>query len=279
MVVTMSEIAVMTLENITVDNPSLPRLSADPLVRRGTLLLWDFARPAGYPAQVNPTPNPADQMHANETVVNLANATQMSQLYGEIAGVTYKRGFVMSGTAAVVVQGPNVQAGQGSFVIIAWATLQQIEGQQFFAAIAGQAVGTNGDQAKNSWVIHLGADGVSPTLLLWNPQTTDGDNWGMNLGAQAGLHQVAYVLDAAAHTLTGYLDGAQVMQHAPMPTKFTGLRSTSLGIGMGNWNAAPSQNAFRGTLHRLFFENLSISGRSGADVVQADWEANHGRFG
>ncbi len=280
------DIAVMTLENITLTNPDLPRLSADPLVRRGTLLLWDFARPAGYPAQADPTPKSGDNNHANETVVNLANSAQMGQLYGASAGdvdaVTFNKGFDLAAIGdQFIVQGPVLSPGAGSVAVIAWARLRNIANQQAFAGLAGQAIGTGGldpaDVPKNSWALHLGGDGISPKFVMWDPTTSDNTNTTFGSGSYAGLHQIGFVFDAVGHTITQYVDGAQVAQTG-VSAAWGGLRTPQLALGMGNWRSTPAQAGLRAVLHRLLVENLTTSKRTGKELVEADWAANQGRF-
>ena len=282
----MTEIAVMTLENVTLTNPNLPRLAADPLVRNGTLLLWDFARPAGYPAQADPTPKAGDVNHANETVVNLANSAQVGQLYGsnaaDVDAVTFSKGFDLAAVGdQFLVQGPALALGAGSFAFIAWATLRSIPDKQFFAGLAGQAKGIGGqsaaDIANSSWEINLGADGVTPRMDWWDPTTTDNNFYALGLGQRAGLHQIGFVCDVVAHTLTGYVDGVQVGQSA-VPAAWGGMRATTLTLGMGSFMGEPRTAGFRGKLHRLLVENLTTSGRTGKALVEADWAANQGRF-
>lgn len=271
----MSKTSILTIGG-TFTNASLPRLVADPLIDVGTLLLWDMTNPASYPAQRAPGPD--------TTVSDLVTHTANGQFGGEsvgIAALAYDGkalDWQGAGDHHAVVRGP-VAPLDSATLIIGWFTTRNIQDKQWYSGLVGRAIAGGGlsadDTAKNSWVIRVGGDGYSPSALLWNPSNSDNDQRELSFGAVApGLHQFAIAVEGGK--LLAFVDGQQV---AERNEGWASFRATPLALGVGNWNAEPSNAPFNGAFSRLLITDTRKGIRKAAQIVAADWTANKGRFG
>lgn len=241
-----------------------PKLYREPLINAGTLYCYDFLDPYTNPG--------ADGVFLAGTALNsLGPAAGTGTVTGSagIANLAGKAGLSMPGAGGGTVSiGSNGQYDLSStnaeFLVILWLKLPADYLTTNYLPVAHNSTGaTNPAQ----WWLDLDWGGKTPRF---------------SVGTGAG----AYSLSAGASLTVGA--PAQVA----MRWKSTGLMEVHINAALSSAvaTAGPKtlqsaattvpklRSDIKGTIYRLYQENLSISGKSAAAQIAADYAANVGRF-
>lgn len=150
------------------------------------------------------------------------------------------------GAGVVTVAAPASWAPAGSFTLEAWVNADDCDG---YRGLIGNTVGNL--PAPFDW--YLAAGTGQPVLLVGN-----GSNYGLVSGAAAvpagGWHHVAVTFDAAAGTITHYLDGAA---NGSGPAGATPLGDGGTALILGS--RADGVTAFEGRLDEVAIYDHALS--------------------
>lgn len=249
---------------------TLPKVLTDSLLNTGSLFLMDFLRLGCW--------NPATDTVADGAAVrNLVTGGTAGMLKIPVAGdLTFETGlgFKLKDTANF----GRVQVGAGTdyfqtnlsddYLIIAWATYPATD---LLTTPTGFLV-TKGNSSSYALAgPFLAKRYISGSMT--GKLDSAGDNGTSFAGASpAGKHQFAVAKVGTTQTL--YVDGVSVYSQTNADANMI-ANANPLNFG----NPASAGTAAGGLiLHRIYGENLTISGLTPAAVVAADYAANSSRF-
>ena len=249
---------------------TLPKILADRLLNAGSLFLMDFLRLGCW--------NPATDVVADgATVRNLVTGGAAGTLKIPVVGdLTFETGlgFKLKDTANF----GRVQIGAGTdyfqtnlsddYLIIAWATYPATD---LLTTPTGFLVTKGNSSLYELQGPFLAKRYISGTLV--GKLDSASDNGTQVPGASpAGKHQ--YAIAKVGTTQTLYTDGVAV---ASVTNADANMIANANPLNFGN--PASSGTAAGGViLHRIYGENLTISGLTPAAVVAADYATNSSRF-
>ncbi|MER9183607.1 hypothetical protein [Mesorhizobium sp. M0767] len=250
-----------------------PIAKADGLLNAGSLWLVDALRLGSW--------DPATDVVANDAAVrNLVtgapNALLKVPVAGDIVFDAAAKGFKLKASVAL----GRVQLGTGTqyfqtnltrdFLISTMVTYPAVDpggGHVGFLITKNTSTSYGG---VGPWMAHryvanylfASMDAVASTPIA-----------GTVAGAPTGLEQVAFAKVGA--DLLYFKNGAQI---GSTPLRVTPLAANSTPLNWGNGGAA-NQYACPGmVMHRTYGEDLTLSGRTAADVIAQDYAENFARF-
>jgi hypothetical protein len=271
----MANSAIINVDGITLPN-TIPQVQYDPVISAtgaGAIGVWDAKNPKSWPSQAAPASGANSWLNL---VRGGASATIPTTWTWQAQG-----GFVRPGVAATSIDlgAPDLSTGSPGVVVSAWVKIPSVP--TALTPIAGRAQSTSA-AVDNQFLLSIGADG-KPRLDI---MMLDADGATIRYATLSGpnvittgVHQIGFSVTFSAGTgsYALYLDGAQIAASTFPGAK---LNPSTYSIALGDrrvGNGGGSTTAGY-VYYRALPENLTASGRTGAQVVAADWAAFNGKF-
>ncbi|MFW8626729.1 LamG-like jellyroll fold domain-containing protein [Deinococcus sp. ME38] len=239
---------------------SLPRLERDGIIPpTGALWLFDAAVSAPGSLAVNGT---WENLVRGSPAATIKNTTGLS-----VAG----NGLVFAGTGGYLSAGDSYNLTGKSLIMTATIKYQSITSG--FSATMGR--GTSGGASCQFMLGHLSSASTairsSGTVKVGGASDPAAGHIAVATAGTIYHIAMAVQISGADTVFTRYLNGTQVGQETV--TGGTGLWAppSANGIGIGRYDGNGSQSAYRGTIYRLYAEDLTASGRTPAQVVAAGY--------
>ncbi len=232
----------------------------DPMLNRGTMFGYDFSKPFCFPEQNAP--------ETADVIFNLVEGGDNADVFGASIGFS-GGGFVFPGTSghhvSLADQG-NMTDEDNDFLIHTWckqttATYSASDVQ----ALIGRAANLSGNC---QWIMYM--NGRIPTLVVANASVN-----AIYVAITPNDLDVPVLLSMSyeAGVLKFWRNGALVGTHATVVVSPLNDPAEDTLIG-----AASSFNYFKGTIYRVWAENLTESGKSVAAQVAKEYSLNVSRF-
>jgi hypothetical protein len=248
---------------------TLPFLAKDPLVNNGTMSIVDVLRTESWPSQIAPV---------DANVLNSLNLDGSLDLtFRGTGGVSWSNGVVHAGNSTGEKGRYDFPSGvtlhDKSFTLLMWIKHSTAIGSS--EAYAGRAL----SNANNNGQFLFSKQSTGNNLLwyAWNAAGT-----ASNIRTSTLVNNTVYQIG-----LSAVISGAETLLYTHL-NGATSLSATFVGAGLANYATyRPSlfaygnlnfYNSTKGTFYRSLLENLTISGRTPAEVALADYTANNGRF-
>lgn len=258
---------IITLADATFTNPTLPTFKRDSMLNDGTRFLFDFGDRFSWPKQTGSA--------INDSLVNLKEtmppATIKSALTFNASGglnTVGPPGGAWPITAGTT-HGPYLRSNAPTFVMAIWLKISSpvvnggIMGLATYSPNVGEMLA----------VIDLGETGASPragaSSTVAGAFATHG---AINTGTvyQLGL---SWEKNGADSIIKSWRDGAMVMASNITGNTLPNIDAAQFYIGCNGYGYG-----FPGSVYRAFLEDCTVSGRTPAEAIAADYAANAGRF-
>ena len=245
---------------------TLPKLYRDKIMNAGSKFLFDFLSPY---CNANADGNIANGAAFTNLVDGAPGAT-VTTAGSAIQSLAGKAGLFLDGVSGVnqinLGNSYSLHATNPSFLVILWIKIPAVG----FEATDYNHILKLGDSTNDcQFFFDAGLGGVRPRVTV-----------GHGAGSNALTHSVAsgfgqgaplqLALEWSPGTLKGYANGVQFASITGQAGLNT-LRDTSA-------SSILMSGDFKGTVYRAYQENLTVSGKTGAEQVLADYNANVGRF-
>ncbi|GGS26050.1 hypothetical protein [Deinococcus knuensis] len=271
---------IQKLTNVTFTG-SLPKLEYDQIIPPvGAKLLYDFGNPQTYGGTL---PAGGATVANGTTLTNLvrggANASISAQL-----GLTFTGGGLDWATAATGTDNyPRINLGaydltNRSFLWIGWV---RSVGPASNRGIFGNVVSSSNANRGFS-VGHKFGDSTTGAIdvSFYNQALTATGGSITAISVAGQVLQLALEINPAAGLIRRYVNAGQPNAPLTLPAGTTGINPASVNepFAIGSLAGSGSGSKYTGRIYRMYVEDLTASGRTGADVVEKDYGYNAGRF-
>lgn len=251
---------------VEINDPDLPIFYPDPLMNTGSMLLVDVTNKSSFSAQANP---------ANNYVLNnLVDSKADGVIKYTTNPITFTgKGLQMPGHANSFVDFGesdfNLASLNPNFLVIAW--IKQGNATDAYQNIFGMYAGAIATDAFQ-YAIESGPAGANIRASV----STEANQASAfhNNGAISDGQIAQYALSYEGNTIRLFKNGSQI-QTASL-ARGTRLGNPSSGQTAGKLRAGGSN--WKGVFYRGYVENLTVSGKTGAEQVAADFAKNSGKF-
>ncbi|MEZ0485450.1 LamG-like jellyroll fold domain-containing protein [Fibrella aquatica] len=243
----------------TFTDTSLPKLYKDSVLNLGSLFLFDFKNPATYQGGALPAPG---FLANGASLYNLVDAAPLATVNG--TQIAYNSaGAIEFNSVGNVVLGDNynLASSNPNFMISMW--IKMTAASNSYAQLLGRSTTTTPNNTQ--WRIDMGLDGLRPRGGAGGSvQATVAEIPNGSLVAGT-LYHIAFSRVGAS--ISTYLNGVQI-RTATMPEATLANPAVIPNMGGG----------CKALVYRAYMENLTVSGKNPLAQVQADYNANLGRF-
>lgn len=264
----------ITRLSATFTDATLPVLRKDPILPNSSLtgagdrILYDFKNVGTWPPQ-------AATINIGDSINNLADTSVVDSVASAItASYNSATGAVTTSNTNLGNDGLALESAHDDifadtthdFLYIAWIKPNTANARKFIQK-------GNGDGTSTEKTIDIWAYGGTPRFqLAGSDNTFDNGNNFFFANRTDQVTQIAVALSKSTGSWIGYRyqDGASAGSSSALNV---GSGASALFLVNGN-----PLEIINGPTYRVYVEDLTISGRSHADVVADDWARNNGRY-